>query len=298
MRVRRRRAAAAPAAEPSRANSDALSPEIAATERRIAEELHKTTSVQFKNVSLDDALLTLSKRHGIPIRLEFWSFMEKGVILARSATVHVEKTTLRNALVSLVESAIGDAKVEVAATAKQGVLSVGVANVEEMRPGQPLQAADRLIAVRGVIHTVDGRPAAGCEIVVHRGTQTVALVADDQGEFILPMRASACCQSALLFRAASGREAATYTFAEVISADKGVERLNISLQKTRPITVTVTDDAGKPISHARVGITGTQGAFDRTTFDGLTDDAGEFTAQSAGEAPSGLYLRLKTGSGT
>jgi beta-lactamase regulating signal transducer with metallopeptidase domain len=272
---------------------DALSPEIAAADQRITDELDKSTTLKRDNVLLEDALLVLSRRHGIPIRLETWSFNLAGVVLLPNVIGTDQSATLRSVLRSLIESASGDATIKTAIRAKDGVLSVGAANVDEGLPGR----GDEMILIRGTVHAVDGKPAAGCEIIVHRGTQTIVLCANDQGAFTLPMRASQPYQSAILMRSASGRQQAIYRFEDVVSPSKGVEPLNVTLQNTRTIIVAVTDGEGKSVARARAAITGTQGAFDRISFDGLTDAAGEFTARVPENLQIGYIYAFKAGAG-
>ena len=109
-KVARRSAAEHPS---NTADQDALSREMAAMERRIAAELDKTTSIRVDNATLDDALSMLAKQHGIPIRLEFWAFLERGVVLAPGVTVHIENATLRKTVEALVEAASGGAKLQI-----------------------------------------------------------------------------------------------------------------------------------------------------------------------------------------
>jgi hypothetical protein len=282
----------APAVRSMVAGSSDASAEIAAAGRKIADELDKTTTLHFDNVPLEEALLALSKRHGVPIQLEFWSFIQRGVVLAPRVTVNVERTTLRQALASLAESASGGAKIEAGVRVKDGVIGVGAASVEEWQPGQShSESADGMLMVRGNVHMTDGKPAVGCEIIVRKWTQTILLCANDQGAFELPIRASQSNQSAILMRSASGREQATFLITDVVSPDKRVEPLNVTLGNTRTITVVVTDSAGKPVASAHTAITGGNGgAFDSVRFNGLTNDLGEFSARVPEKMQIGTFM--------
>ena len=106
--------------------------------------------------------------------------------------------------------------------------------------------------------------------------------------------------SAFLLHSADGGEQATWSFTpftQVMPGDKRVEPINVTLQNTRSVTVAVTDEAGKAVPQARVSLTGTQGAFDRSSFDGVTDDAGEFNVRMPEKFLVGYIYALKQGVG-
>lgn len=271
---------------------------VASNDQRIADRLESKTEIKDESGSLEDVLLGLAKQHEIAIRIENWSFFEAGVDLSPNVTSEAVVTTLRNGIKSLIESVSGGAKVDLALEAKDGVLSVRAARVEGDRQSLPQSAAeDPVIMVCGTVHSSDGSLAGGCDVVVRRGMQTIVLCADKNGRFAVPMRRSQCYQSAILMRSADGRQLATYSFTEVIAGDKGVDPLELTLQDSKSITVHVTDDAGNPIEHARVAITGNEGPSDYGRFEGSTDASGTFTARVPSKLLIGFIYASKRGAG-
>ncbi len=266
------------------------------TDGQIMARLGEPTTLQIANVPLEDALSALSSQCHIPIAISIRSFVNTGAELSPTVTASSAGNSLRQVIDSLIHSGFGD-KARAEISAKKGILEITAAGVERPTVFRSEPGAMRQTVVYGTLLTDDGKPAAGYPIIARLWWQTIAMQADDDGRFAIPMLADDRGYFGLTARNSDGTRRAAQTINIDIPYSQEAPPNSIKLEKTRVASLAVVDVHGKPVRNAHASITGMQGAYDPTQFSGLTDSSGRFSAVVPQSFQVGFAYAFKSGDG-
>ncbi len=262
----------------------------------IEEALQRLDRLELKEPApLREVLAELAWKHRLPVRLEEWGFSQSDCgsqILV--APVSLDEAPLRTLLMQLLEPHLkrGGEAYAPRLLVRDGMLGISAGEdsyAMHTRNGYP--EMNRVTSIRGTVHRADGTPAAAARLEAWtRGSSTFA-VADDKGEFTIPIHEG--FRHRLLFFARG--ESGTSAMAALPDAReaKGDTPIQLVLEPSPEKEARVVDAGGEPVPGARVELI----VSGRPLTGQTTDNAGRLRLRFPAALPVEAILFWKRGAG-
>lgn len=262
----------------------------------IEEALRQLDRLDLKEPApLREVLAELAWKHRLPVRLEEWGFSQSDCgsqIL--TAPVSLDEAPLRTLLMQLLEPHLkrGGEAYAPRLLVRDGMLGISAGEdsyAMHTRHGYP--EMNRVTSIRGTVHRADGTPAVAARLEAWTLGSSTFAVADEKGEFAIPIHEGSRHRLLLFARGESGTSAmAALPDAREAKSDTPIQ---LVLEPSPEKEARVVDAGGEPVPGARVELI----VSGRPISGQTTDNAGRLRLRFPAALPVEAILFWKRGAG-